>query len=334
MIKVFLATLNPMLTLFLFMILGFTLYKIKILPEDSAKVMAKLETYLFVPALSIASMLTVTPDKIATHATNIIFSGLSVGLAICLALLIAPLFVKDKQSYERKVYNYALTFANSGYLGDPVVLALFGLEGLAYYKIACIPVSIMCYGWGVPQLVPKGQSGQGWKRFFPLPSICTYVGLLLGLTGVGTFINTTPALKFATDGLEKLGDCMGPVAMLIAGITVARFPFKPMLTNKKVYFASFLRLIVLPAIILCVLFGVKELANLVFGLHIDNLPLFLIFFMIATPLGLNTVVFPEAYGGDPSIGASMTMISHTLCIITIPLIFALLCTLLGAPPVF
>ena len=134
MLQTFTATLTPMITLFVFMLLGFMLYKLNILPQNSSTVMARLEAYLFLPALTIRSMLTVTVDKIATHATNIIFSGLSVGLAICLALLIAPLFVKDKQSYERKVYNYALTFANSGYLGDPVVLALFKLEGLAFYK--------------------------------------------------------------------------------------------------------------------------------------------------------------------------------------------------------
>jgi predicted permease len=74
-------------------------------------------------------MLTVTPDKIATHATNVLLVALAMLVALGLALIIAPLFVKDKLSYERKVYNYALTFGNYGYLGDPVVLALFGLEG-------------------------------------------------------------------------------------------------------------------------------------------------------------------------------------------------------------
>ena len=37
---------------------------------------------------------------------------------------------------------------------------------------------------------------------------------------------------------------------------------------------------------------------------------------------------PAAYGGDTSTGASMAMISHTLCVITIPLMYALLLMLL------
>jgi predicted permease len=59
--------------------------------------------------------------------------------------------------------------------------------------------------------------------------------------------------------------------------------------------------------------------------------LFLTFFFCATPLGLNTIVFPEAYGGDPETGASMALISHLLCLVSIPLFFALMVTLFGRP---
>ena len=59
--------------------------------------------------------------------------------------------------------------------------------------------------------------------------------------------------------------------------------------------------------------------------------LYLAFFAIAAPLGLNTVVFPEAYGGNPETGASMAMISHTLCILTIPLMYAVMILAFGTP---
>jgi len=52
-------------------------------------------------------------------------------------------------------------------------------------------------------------------------------------------------------------------------------------------------------------------------------------FAFGTPLGLNTVVFPAAHGGDTSTGASMAMISHTLSVLTIPLLYALVTAVLG-----
>jgi predicted permease len=122
---------------------------------------------------------------------------------------------------------------------------------------------------------------------------------------------------------------MGPTAMLIAGVTVANYDLGEMFKMKKVYAATALRLIVIPSVIFAIMFGVKELVNLAFGTSIDNTPIILIFFAIATPLGLNTIVFPEAYGGDPETGAAMAMISHTICVITIPIMFMLTCMLLG-----
>ena len=50
-LQVFSATLNQMLVLFIFMVLGFALNKKGILPSDSSATLSKLETYLFVPCL-------------------------------------------------------------------------------------------------------------------------------------------------------------------------------------------------------------------------------------------------------------------------------------------
>lgn len=48
----------------------------------------------------------------------------------------------------------------------------------------------------------------------------------------------------------------------------------------------------------------------------------------SVPLGLNTIVYPAAYGGETKTGASMTMISTTLSIITLPLMYLVFIELL------
>lgn len=334
MIQTFLATLFPMLMLFLFIVLGFLLYKLKLLPENSAKVLAKLETYLFVPCLTFSSLFKVFNLKtLTTHAINIVITIVAVMVALAISYLLVRFFVKDKKNYQRNVFLYALAIANIGYMGDPVVLAIFGETGLAYYKIACLPFNIIIYTWGISILIPAGEKKtHPLKNLINFPTISLLIALVVGITGLGGLIYSKS--WFLTDAIDSLASCMGPVAMLIAGITIARFNVKNMLTNKKVYVASLLRLLIIPSIIIAVLFGLKELVNLIFGLNISNDVLFLILVMTATPLGMNTIVFPEAYGGDPSTGASMTMISHTLCIITIPIMFALMSLVFGYLPTF
>ncbi len=328
MIDTFLATLNPMLTLFICIAVGFIVRKANLLPEDSGTVMAKLENWVFCPALSFATMArNCTVDSLGTHATNIVLSACGVAIAIAIAIPLACVFVK-KKCPERGVYMYALAFANSGYIGDPVVLALFGDIGLFYYKLFCLPVTIMIYTWGISVMLPSSKKSKiaSLKKILNPPTIAMLLGIAVGLSGLGAHIPTP--LNSALDSLKA---CMGPVAMLLAGFTIASYSFVGMLKKKKVYIATFLRLFILPSIIIGCLFGIKELGNLIFDMNIGNNVLFLCFFATAAPLGLNTVVFPKAYGGDPETGASMAMISHTLCVLSIPLMYALMIAIFGQP---
>ncbi len=335
MIQTFLTVLNPMLMLFLCMAIGFVLCKTKILNNDAGKVMAKLLTWVFAPALSFYTMANYcTIDNLTKGGSYLLISSISVGIALAIAIPLACVFIKNK-TYERGVYKYALTFGNSGYVGDPLVLALFGVEGLFWYKIACLPISIVIYTWGISVLVKKkeGEKRNAFKSLLNAPMIAMLIGIVVGLVGIGGFLIGEGGVNtFFGSTLDGLKACYGPMAMLLAGFTVARFNIKSMLKNKRVYIASALRLVVLPVVILGSLYGFMLLLNIIFGFEVDVFILFMLFFAIAAPLGLNTVVFPEAYGGDPSTGASMAMISHTLCVITIPLMFALMCVIFGTPP--
>ncbi len=325
-----------MLMLFICIAIGFTLRKTKVLPENAGKVLAKLVTWVFMPALNFSAMASrFNVPSIKEHASNIIFSALAVAMSITVALILSRLFVKE-DTYERCVYKYGLSFGNCSYVGDPMALSLYGAAGLTFYKVACIPVSFMIYTWGGSILIPKDKQKKQvfFTKLLNAPMISLFAGAVVGITGLGELIFSAPAAAFAVKTLDALSACMGPSAMLVAGITIANYDFSKMIKNKKVYIATFLRLIIIPSIIIATVFGIKELANLAFELSIDNSVLFLLFFTVATPLGLNTVVFPEAYGGDPSTGASMAMISHSLCVITIPIMFALMTLIFGTPPVF
>ncbi len=323
--NVFLATLDPMLTLFLCIAVGFALYKCKILPESTGAAIAKLETWVFCPALSFVTMLRFcTLSTIREHAVNVLFGACCIAVAVAIAIPLSCAFVRKKSS-ERGIYRYALAIANCGYLGNPVVLSLFGEVAFSYYSFFCLPFNIVIYTWGMSILVPDGeQKSSALKKILNPPTVAMLLGIAAGLLGLEAYLPS-----FLLSSLDSLKVCMGPGAMLLAGITIARFDLFGMLKNQKVYLVTALRLFVLPLLSVALLFGLKELANVVFSLNIGNNVLYLGFFATGSALGLNTVVFPEAYGGDPRTGASMALISHTFCVISIPLLYALLTSLFG-----
>jgi len=323
----FLATLTPMAMLFFCIAVGFILIKTKILSDSASKSLAQMENWIFCPALNFMAMIRYcTIDTLSMHGTNVILASISVVLALVIANVLAKAFVKENNE-ERGVYRYALAFANSGYFGDPIVLALFGEEALAYYKLFCLPITIMIYTWGINALTPKAEKKESLvKRLLKAPTVAMLLGIGVGLSGFGDDLPV-----FLTSALDSFKACMGPVAMILAGVTIARFDFLGMLKKKKVYIASLLRLFVIPTVLIAALYGAKTLANALFGLSIGNDALYFCFFSTATPLGLNTIIFPEAYGGNPETGASMAMISHAFGVISMPLMYALMVSLFGAP---
>ena len=137
------------------------------------------------------------------------------------------------------------------------------------------------------------------------------LGLLLG----GAFgVLQLPLPTFLLNGLSSASACMSPLAMIIAGFVIGNYSFKSLLGRPKIYVATLIRLVVLPLIF------VLSLKTL----HTDQLVVRATLCATALPFGLNTIVFPEAYGGDATAGAAMATVSHFLSVFSLPLVFALL----------
>ena len=323
----FFATLTPLLTLFICIAVGFVIYKCRLMPENGAKVMAVMETWVFCPALSFMTMVRFcTIDSIGGHLTNIALATVGVAFSIMMAVFLSRFFAK-KGTAERGIYTYGIAFANGGYMGDPVVQTMFGDAILACYKLYYLPLTLLINSWGVSILIPSTEKKNLFiKKLINPPTIAMLLGVVVGLSGLGKHL---PAV--VTNSLDALKACMGPVAMLLTGVTIAKYDVFSMFKNKKVYAVTAMRLVVMPVLVISLLYGAKTLANSIFDLSIGNDVLFLTFFATATPLGLNTIIFPSAYGGDPETGAGMAMISHTFCIITMPLLYAVMVALFGVP---
>ncbi len=311
--NVFLATLSPMVVLFIYLSIGFTLNKTKIVPANSGTVMSKLENFVFVPALIISTFSTnCTIDSIKKDWRVILYSIFALAIAYCISFPLSCAFAK-KGTYQKNIYRYALTFGNFGFMGNAIVPAIlggvFGDSVLYYYLLFTLPLQIAVNTWGIYVLIPKeNREGSPLKNLINPIFISIIIGMILGLTGLGDKLPS-----FLTNVLTNCANCMAPVAMILTGFVVGGYNVKELLCDKKIYITTFLRLFIIPIVIVGIIILIKAPPMVVcFTL-----------FAYATPLGMNTVVFPAAFGGETRTGASMAMISHTLSIITIPIMYSL-----------
>ena len=320
--EIFNLTLVQTASMFILIIAGFVLRKMNILPEGSDKILSKLETYLLCPALSLSNQIANCTLSTFTDNAPLMLYGLGfILVAIIISYPLSRPFAKgwkdsDEILYQRQIYKYALVFCNYGYVGNFLVLGIWGDEVFFRYSMFTFLLGLMCYAWGIGILVPKGEHNSTLsnlrKGLLNPPFVALVIGMVLGITGLGKYVP-----DFAMTSLKNAGNCMGPVAMILAGVVMGGYNFKELITMKKVYITTLLRLIILPALFVI---PVKLL-----GLG-DDVILFT-FIAFAMPIGMNTIIYPATYGGDTKTGASMTMVSSVFSVITIPIMYLLLIVL-------
>ncbi|MBQ7330682.1 MAG: AEC family transporter [Oscillospiraceae bacterium] len=309
MLDTFLATVSPMMTLFICILIGYILRKTGIVPENTASVLSKLCLFVALPARILLSFVDCTLDSILSQLPLVIYGFVAVSISFVLAKPLSGLFTKEVN--ERKLYRYSMFSANFGYLGNAIVPAVMGEGAMAAFLIFCLPLNIGVYTWGIQSLIPvgKGEKKSVWKQLLQPPLVAMIAGLFLGLTGLGLYLP-----DFVTGSIASFSSCMGPLSMILTGYVIGSYDIKKLLTNVKVYWASALRLIVLPLLLTLILWL----------LGADKQTLLLVPFGFGSALGMNTIIIPAAYDADTNTGASMAMISHVASILTIPLLYALL----------
>lgn len=313
--ELFLPTLSKMCELFLYIIIGYIVARFGIAPDNSSKVLSKLENNIFIPALVMGTFMGKFTVEKMTVAWQYVLVGLAVSaISIPIAILLSRACSKD--SYIRKIYTYGLAFSNFGFMGNAVVQAIFP-DIFQDYLIFTLPFWVFIYLWGVPVLLipADGEDADGkrslknrLKSFVNPMFIAMIIGMALGLTAQWI---TVP--EFAYNAVNTLGSCMSPVAMLLTGMTIARIDLKETFTNASIYVISLIRLIALPFVGILVLM----ICPLPEGVAVCTVC------ALAMPLGLSTVVVPSGYGLDTRVAAGMALISHLLSCVTIPVIFML-----------
>ena len=168
------TTLGQMVVLFLLILIGFLLAKLKAVPENTAVVLSKLENNLFVPALVMGTFVSnFTVEKLGIAWKLFFISFIICFIKMALAIIVAKCCSKDE--YIRNIYTYGLAFSNFGFMGNAVVSVVFP-NMFVDYLIFTMPLWTMIYLWGVPcLLIPS----QGEKQTIKIRLQCFLQVLLL-----------------------------------------------------------------------------------------------------------------------------------------------------------
>ena len=318
MLTAFLTTLEQMARIFLFLLIGFGMNRLHILPKGAGSGISRLATTVMLPALVIYSnMMEFSLANVGTYGRVVLLGAL-----FWAALTLASFPIAKKLSggsyLERGVYLYGLSFPNTGAVGTPLVLAMFGTAGLFQFNLFLLVTGIMTYAWGVG-LFLEGKRKGSWKDFLSHVMNPVFVSMLIGMfLGALGAKNWMPAL--AMNLLEDLSACYVPLSLLLTGYTIADYPLQEVFKRPKSYVFTLLRLVVFPLLVL----GAAK------GIGLSLFEASLLAFIYAGPSGMNVVVFPASYGQDCKTGASIVLLSSLGAILTVPMLYAFVQYLFGS----
>ena len=309
MLESFKVTFSQTLVLFAFIAIGYWLKKSGKVPKDFNKGLSNLLVYIFMPFLTFGSMAdNFKLDVLADKAGLLLVSS----VMLCIFLLIAIVFsrVLTKNKNTRDLYIYSFTFPNSGYIGNPLVLAIFGELMLFDFMIFCIPFMLLTYTFGVYILNPN--------RKLDLKNLLNpiIISLLLGMIAGALNIKLP---KVAETIIDTGANSLAPAAMLLTGMVFADNDLKKMILNAKVYIACAIKMILIPFVAVFIIAAVNVPQNIAI----------LMIIMLTLPTGLNSIVLPEAYGGDSYTGAQLCFVSIFTSLIFIPVILGFYSYLCG-----
>lgn len=282
--------------LLLFAAIGYVLAKLGKLNSEHAKILSALEVWVFLPCKMFRGFSsTFNVEYLQTKYSILITSVVILIVSVSVASLIIPKVTKR----DAAIIKYSVLISNYGYIGYAMCESVYGEAAMSDMMFAALPFSIYVYTEGYRMLM--GHDKISLRRMINPIFVGILIGCIFGITGM-----TLPGV------LDKVtinaSNCMVPVSMLLAGITVSEFPVKEVLSDKRVYLVCLVKLLVFPLAVIIIL---SQLLPRDFVI-----PLSMLFLV---PCGLNTVVFPKMAGGNYKLGASIAFVSILASIATMPI---------------
>lgn len=304
----YLSILNQMLSLFCIGVIGYVMYKVKILDDASTVRFTKLILNITLPAQIVTSFM--NSRGVISNKTVFYVFGVTL-LCYLIPALIGAVFVLAARApkQQRGLYLFMHLFANVGFMGFPVISTIFGDEGMIYAVIFNVVFNVLVYSLGIV-LIGNNRETVGFqpKLLLNIPFIAALISIILFFTPI----------QFPTavmNAFDYLGNVTTPVAMLILGCTIAAMPIKELFDDWRVYLFAAVRLAVVPLAVMMALklIGVKD--PLIAGVMIV---------LTAMPVATNTTMLAIEYGGDLQLASKGIFFTTILSVITIPMI-AMVC---------
>lgn len=224
----------------LLLLLGVFCYRKKLIDQAGNKTLANLLLMIVNPALGISSLqIDYNPDFIR----GLLLAYLLAVLTHLIIIVLCTFTIRSQNNDDYPIERFAAIYSNCGFMGIPLVQSILGSEGVLYLTAYMIIFNIFTWTHGLGMMNGKFSFRELKKGLLSPMVIASCIGLVLFF-----FEIRLPA--FLGDTINYISNMNTPLAMLIAGVSVAQTDLLSMLKNKRIYFVTIFKLLIMPTVVL------------------------------------------------------------------------------------
>lgn len=295
------TSLSQISIMFVLILVGILCYKIRLIDTDTNKKLSDIVLMLVNP---IVIFISYQRKFDATLLKGLLISLVLAVITHLFGIIVSILFVRGKKSIDNlSIERFVVVYSNCGFIGIPLVDGIFGKEGVFYITAYMTIFNLFAWTHGIISITGKKDIKSLIKALMSPSVIATVTGFLL-------FIAQIKLPSILLKSVSYLGDMNTPLAMLVAGVTIAQTDIIKLISKVRIYYISFLRLIFIPVVMLVLFYYFK----------IPRVVLLTSILAAACPAGATVNLFAIRYGKNYLYASEMFAVSTILSIVTIPLI--------------
>lgn len=288
------------LVMLVYMMIGYYLYKKKLVSAGGSADIGRILLYIVMPAAILKSYLA---DFSRERLEGLFVSFLAALLSLLLSIAAARIAFSKEQGIER----FGAAFSNAGFIGIPLVQMTLGEEAVFYVSSYVALLNILQWTYGLVTIT-------GDRSLISVKRLRTNPIILSFLAGIALFLLPVSLPETAENVVGTIAAMNGPLAMIVLGVYLGQVPLRSLFSGRVVYRCALMRLIVIPVLTMALLFVFPE------KYHMLKLTILI---AASAPVGSNVSIFAQLYGQDYMQSVKEVTFSTLLCIITLPLILGI-----------
>jgi malate permease and related proteins len=302
------AILNSIISLFLIMLAGIYGSKRGIITRDITKGLTDILLHIALPCMVVTSFAFSYDSAIKLNVFKAFYYSLAAYIIIVFVSYILMIPVKN----ERKtILHFANVFTNTGYIGFPVLNAVYGPEAVIYGSVFNMFFVIFLWTYGIMIFkgsIEKKTLGKEVLMALINPSV---IAVYIGVTMMIFNIKLPTALM---SSLTSIGSITGPLSMIIVGAMCTNIKLNEHLRDWTIYYGIASKTIIIPAILYCVSLLIKD----------GSIVLNSVVIIASMPAAAMTSIFAESFNVKKDYATIIVVTTTLLSIITLPLLLRMI----------